>query len=1119
MSNENSVIDAAVARLALDAAYAHPTQAIPRPLYIFPNQWASEEHPEGKGVEYYWDVEFLARYCLTQAKQVRKKNTGPFLVAGLTSTGRRLKGDCTAVTWVALDADCVGDWNDLLAALDAIGAAYVAYRTPSHNGADKIKWRVWLPLAQPFRPDGEHAWRDLYKATRLVFSAVGSLTGNGFDPSTDDLLNRFYPPHPTESSQAPREVRWHHGKAIDVVALYAALGEHAPKSAKTTTGDHRFFTSWNVDTHGSHPLFKGAGSLGRLGKCLGSDLHGAKGQERAVAKYEFLCPWGGQHTGGAQLDSSTAIWADGSFDCKHAHCQERTAREVAEALGIELSVEEQATLDESRALSRVRAQLRDAPPFISLGDAQAKILEALRTAGSTTGATVLTPPPGTGKTHQAVEIALERARREERTVLLFPTHELAREVSKKVLANGITPLYGRGILEVREGRDEKFDGDPGEPVCSYPDAVKILQDRGISPRSPLCKGTIFGRPAYAPCPLFHACPAADPFEGPKDANIIIATHAYLPLLQREFPEAFFIVDEPPREFMEPHTLTPETIKAARDTLPSTRGGKRSASVRLVLDAILYRLEHTPDGIDVDPILRPYFETDKGRVALHTFKVNFDLKKETSLSDVWAIAMQYIKRLSSDDSEPLLPSKNELTQLRLHKGDRNKLRIRENDAIAWKTIDAVSRISTSIYNRRDGKKLHLFLRSKVWHAMSELEHLAMMDATANVAITELLIGKKPNVIHCDVADKANITRIIRPRRHLNRSELCPDGVAKVTDHLRGAVREDVDEITSRMPVGCSVVLCTYQPLAKLIKATWETGKGELADLLDPLRKHGIKLHVTYWNASDVRGSNAHQGAHVTWGIGNPRMNMDVAGELVAALRKLPTPDKSLTLKFVAALAADDIAQFVERLRPVQREGETLLSILSGEILPSIRWYQQNTTIAESTMGRPKTVAAMPAEEFTAIGKALGWTVRSAALALGISVGAAGQYRTGKRAIPPDVAKRVREMAPASSVGVHESGVQKKKGTLVSFTHFREQKEANSSADLRNAPQVADNDSSTWQDDQEEWPLFIPDADDADAEWTPFVPDDAFCEKIRLQIKAIRAQQASAACQGRVPPETD
>jgi transcriptional regulator with XRE-family HTH domain len=599
-----------------------------------------------------------------------------------------------------------------------------------------------------------------------------------------------------------------------------------------------------------------------------------------------------------------------------------------------------------------------------------------------------------------------------------------------------------------------------------------------------------------------------------------------------FPDAFFIVDETPGEYAEPYVLTPELIRESRDTLIKTRGARRSSVVRIVLDAMLHLLESTVEGLDLDLVLPDYFASDKGRVALNTLRNNFGLPKQTTLNEAWAVVTIHLEELSEDGAEPLLPSRHELVQIRAHKGDKKTLKLSKNDALAWKTIDAIARIGTSLYSRRDGTKLHLILRSKVWHALSKLDHLVIMDGTAPVATIETLIGKPTKVLEYEVPDAADITRIMRPRRHLNRSELCPDGVAKVTDHLRGAVREDIDDITSRMPVGCSVVLCTYQPLAKLIDGTWKTGKGELADLLDPLHKHGVKLHVTYWGAKDVRGSNTHQKMHVSWGIGNPRIDIGAAGELAAALRGFKEPDEATTFQVVDDLAADAIAQFHERLRAIQRQGEKLLSLQSGEILPAIRWYRQNTTLVKSKVGRPKTVAAMGKDEFVAIKKAMEWTVREVAEALGITKAKVQRYLDGQ-GIPADVAERAR----AALVAVPESGVQKKKAAPISFTHFPVQEKHQVAAGLRNTPnqsapahepypeetgprrvypcETCGGSTNMFNECRECGATDAADIPTAERV-TRFVPTKEWNDAFRQRVRAIRGQQA-AAYNASVPPE--
>ena len=89
--------------------------------------------------------------------------------------------------------------------------------------------------------------------------------------------------------------------------------------------------------------------------------------------------------------------------------------------------------------------------------------------------------------------------------------------------------------------------------------------------------------------------------------------------------------------------------------------------------------------------------------------------------------------------------------------------------------------------------------------------------------------------------------------------------------------------------------------------------------------------------------------------------------------------------------------------------------------------------------------MTTDEFVAIGKALGWTVRSAATALGVGKSEIQRYRTGERPITAELARRIRSLSP--KVGYKEEG------TLVSFTHFRGQRNNNVHATLQIVPVAA------------------------------------------------------------------
>jgi hypothetical protein len=137
------------------------------------------------------------------------------------------------------------------------------------------------------------------------------------------------------------------------------------------------------------------------------------------------------------------------------------------------------------------------------------------------------------------------------------------------------------------------------------------------------------------------------------------------------------------------------------------------------------------------------------------------------------------------------------------------------------------------------------------------------------------------------------------------------------------------------------------------------------------------------------------------------------ETQAIARELGIDDRALG----RARARAESAQFHGRARDPGRATPAWHCHI-GACVPE--GWPAETEIVRATMGRPKTEAAMTAEEFVAIGKALGWTERSAAAALGVSRSAVQWYRSGGRTIPADVAERARALRVATKVPSEEEG---------------------------------------------------------------------------------------------------
>ena len=356
VAEELSFVAAAVAEYALARAYDHDDEAEPRPLGRHPD--GGREGWDGYRVENdEADVEGLAAWWKTLAsKGAVRKNTGPMWVPGHTRSGRRLDADCLAVGWMVVDADDVGTSDALENALSLHGAAFARGNSPNHcpggcrdHGKGVTKWRLALPLRAawvPFHAGMEPTdegfqraltrsrrwWKQgLYAAARWVLSVVGELAREGADPSTSDLLNRFYPCTPTTGhGKVARDIVARTGLGFDLEACHRALVDlgvaeplekvQAEHEARAASGG-----SWKP-ADGEHPMvsaFKAAGLyIGHLGD----------------GKHAVTCPWEDTHSPGDWPESDTVLMDGETLSCKHRHPEGKGAgaeKAVAAALGPE----------------------------------------------------------------------------------------------------------------------------------------------------------------------------------------------------------------------------------------------------------------------------------------------------------------------------------------------------------------------------------------------------------------------------------------------------------------------------------------------------------------------------------------------------------------------------------------------------------------------------------------------------------------------------------------------------------------------------------------------------------------------------------------------------------------
>ncbi len=115
--------------------------------------------------------------------------------------------------------------------LHRIGLAGLAYETPSST-PEAPRWRVSIPITEPWTSDLPDAWKPNYGAIRGLLE---SELGCELDEKTSNPSRIFYgPTRPTEDTP-PRRVEWIDGQALDLAGTLATMPAPAPTPAPEPT--------------------------------------------------------------------------------------------------------------------------------------------------------------------------------------------------------------------------------------------------------------------------------------------------------------------------------------------------------------------------------------------------------------------------------------------------------------------------------------------------------------------------------------------------------------------------------------------------------------------------------------------------------------------------------------------------------------------------------------------------------------------------------------------------------------------------------------------------------------------------------------------------------------------
>jgi hypothetical protein len=160
-----------------------------------------------------------------RAGVVAEKGSGVVCCPTVSRDGRRINESTLAMTAVNLDCDGRGDWTSLLAELDALGIAYIAYQSGGWS-TTAHKWHILIPLSRHFdtsTPEKITLWKSVYNACRVVFGSLANLRGEGFDPTIETPCTPVFVTERRKESDPPRQVAWRPGRALDADLFASAV--------------------------------------------------------------------------------------------------------------------------------------------------------------------------------------------------------------------------------------------------------------------------------------------------------------------------------------------------------------------------------------------------------------------------------------------------------------------------------------------------------------------------------------------------------------------------------------------------------------------------------------------------------------------------------------------------------------------------------------------------------------------------------------------------------------------------------------------------------------------------------------------------------------------------------
>jgi len=169
--------------------------------------------------------QFIDHVLVARAGEIAPKRCGWVVTPTSNINGHRTNASTTAMHALNLDCDGRGEWSRLVAALESIGMAYIAYQSGGWRPGEH-KWHLLLPLAAPFATVTQEKilmWKTLYHHARVLLGSLAGLVGEGFDPTCETPCQPVFITERREEVDPPRQVIWRTGHSLDLMGIASTL--------------------------------------------------------------------------------------------------------------------------------------------------------------------------------------------------------------------------------------------------------------------------------------------------------------------------------------------------------------------------------------------------------------------------------------------------------------------------------------------------------------------------------------------------------------------------------------------------------------------------------------------------------------------------------------------------------------------------------------------------------------------------------------------------------------------------------------------------------------------------------------------------------------------------------